>query len=85
MEQPQLNVSVEAFTFPNFRQKSDDVSSAVNTSADIKVSTTIGRNNTTKIDKLINGLNVPPVDSNRKSAMTGQTENLGFAGIQLQS
>lgn len=47
-------------------------------SGDIKLGSNIDRNVTTKIDKLIDILDDPRVNEERKRVMTSQTENLGF-------
>lgn len=72
-------------TFSHFQiLDSEGGSSTVNVSGDIKFDATGGRNKSTKIDKLIDTLDVLAVNAARKTAFTRQTLNLGVVGVYLR-
>lgn len=50
----------------------------------MKLSVAVAKNNFSKVDKLIDSLKVVTVDARRKSAMTSQTANLSFLGVDVE-
>lgn len=71
--------------FPNSRQNGDGEFSAVDAWGDIKLGTTMGRNDATKIDIFTDILDVLPFNAEKKIAITDKTEIHGFIGLYFMS
>lgn len=76
--QPQLDIFEEISSYTDFRKTAKADLSLLMPSGDIKFDATVGKNNDTKINKLIDKPDVPVVSTERKST----TQNLGFLGIE---
>lgn len=85
MKQLQLEVGIELVGFLNFVQNCEGGFSVVNAPINIKFGVCGGRRSAFLIYKLINALDVLPINANWKSALTSQVENFRFAGVCLQS
>lgn len=68
-EQPLFHIGVVVSAFPDSKQNYGGKSSTVNASSNIKLSTTVSRNNPTKVDKLIDAFDVLSVNTVSKTAM----------------